>query len=351
MSGRTGRIGLAVLSFAHTHQHHWIRAFAADPRVELVGFWDDNDERAAAAAAEHGIVRFEALEELLEDDRVVAAAICSETFRHRELTEECARRGIHVLCEKPVACTLQDARGMKAAVEAAGIRYFQSSPQRLIPANRRIIELVRSGEIGRVTHVRKRHGHNFALAGLEKDIPWIVDPSASGGGALLDEGIHETDALRALLGEAASVVALTSEPDRYSVESGGTALFRFSTGVTAVLESAWNWPAGGPTTEIYGEEGVIIESLTDRASNSRGQYWPHLTVYRAGDEVWRDTGESFDFSRIHTLAPRAFVDALVEGGSIVSTIDDGIAALEMILGAYRSAQTGRRIDFPLDESQ
>lgn len=345
------RVGIALLSFAHAHQHHWARAFAADPRVELVGFWDDDERRASAAETELGLRRYDDLDELLAEKRVTAAAICSETSRHRELTEACAIRGIHILCEKPVAPNLEEARAMRAAVRRSGVVYFQSSPQRLIPGNRRMIELVRGGAIGRVTHVRKRHGHHFALESLERDMPWIVDPAASGGGALLDEGVHETDALRELLGDPLSVFAAVAEPQRYRVETGGTAVFEFPGGVTAVLEAAWNWPAAGPTTEIFGEEGALIESLTDCASNSAGQFWPHLAVYRTSEGLWRDTGERFDFGEIHHLGPRAFVESLERGVEPVSTIDDGIAALAMVTGAYRSARLGRRVDFPLPEER
>ena len=280
--------------------------------------------------------------------RCGAAAICSDTASHPALVKLCCEAGIDVLCEK----TRRDGCGarvgeMKSEIEASGIRYYQSFPQRHIPSNIKIKEILDSGVLGRITHVRKRHGHGFGFSGLEKQMPWIVDPAKSGGGALLDEGIHEADLLGWFFGKPVSVDAQLSHTGAYAVETSGTALFRFPGELLCVLECAWNWRAGGPTTEIYGEKGSILQSLTDCASNSGGGVLPHLSVFNGEDGQWRPVDISWDFSAIHDAVPKDFIDVLCGNGIPRTGIDEGLDAAEMIDGAYRSFREGRSVGFPL----
>lgn len=340
-------VGLALLSFAHFHQRKWAETFLGDRRASVLGLWDGDTERGLQAAREYGIPFFHELDALLSHPGVEAAAICSETKRHVELTKRCCRKRLDILCEKPTAKSLEEGREMQREVAAANVRYVQSFPQRMIPGNHTIKGLLEDGAIGRITHVRKRHGHGFFLSGLEQDMPWVVDPELAGGGAFLDEGVHETDLLRYFFGDPVSVVAQMGCRASSGVETSGTAVYRFPDDTLASIESGWRWVAGGPTTEIYGDEGTIIQSGLDCASNAPGTFWPPLSLYRKRIGRWEKIGEPFDFSTIHTLAPLAFLDTVARDADPPSTIEDGLKALEMVLAAYRSAGTGERVEFPL----
>lgn len=344
------KTGVALLSFAHLHQRKWAETFKKDSRVALIGLWDEDHSRGMKSAEEYDIPFFKDLDTLISGKEVQAAAICSENNRHIELTIKCCNRKIDVLCEKPVATTLEECRRMMQAVEESGIKYFQSSPQRLIPGNQTIKKLLDEGAIGRITHIRKRHGHGFLLSGLAKDMPWIVDSGRSGGGAYLDEGVHETDLLRYFFGDPLSVVCQIAGRSTLGVETSGAAIYRFPGELLAVLESGWNWLAGGPTTEIYGDRGTIIQSGTDCSSNTQGNFWPQLAIYRKEEGEWEEIDTYFNFADIHTLVPRAFIDSITDRIDPVSSIEDGFKALEMIIGAYRSAGAGRMIRFPLRKS-
>jgi predicted dehydrogenase len=240
---------------------------------------------------------------------------------------------------------------MASAVAEHGVTYMQSFPQRLLPANHRVRTLLREAAIGPISLVRKRHGHYFALRDLATAMPWVLDPAQSGGGAFLDEGVHQTDMLRWLLGDPFEVVAL---PGRISggrlVEDTGAAIYRFPEGVTAVLEAGWTWVAGGPTTEIYGDRGTIVQGFTDCASSAAPLPGAaYLRLYRADcpEPVWTDLGNAHDFWTIHQRVPRAFLDCLIAGDPPPSDLTDGAAALEMILGAYQAAAERRAVGFPL----
>ena len=336
------------MSFAHFHQNKWLETFLRDSRAEVVGFWDDNPVRAASVAKDYGVPYFNHLDELLQKSEVTAAAICSETSRHKELTFKCCQYQKQILCEKPTALTLNDCLDMKRAVESSGVLFLQSFPQRLIRGNKVIKTILDSGELGRITHVRKRHGHGFGLKGLDRDMPWIVSEKDAGGGAYMDEGVHETDLLCYYFGMPESVFARLSKQQCGEGEMSAAAIYRYENDLMVIHEAGWNWLAGGPTTEIYGEEGVLIESQSDCASSAGKSTWPHLSLYRRETGNWEILEGSFDFSVIHSLFPLAFMDMLLGETEPVATIDDGINALMMVLGAYRSAREGRIVSFPLE---
>ncbi|MCP4402311.1 MAG: Gfo/Idh/MocA family oxidoreductase, partial [bacterium] len=106
----TTKSGVALLSFAHFHQHRWAETFLADARVKVVGFWDSDPERGQSMSVKYHLPFYHDLDELLSRKDVQGAAICSENFRHKELTLKCCEKGIHVFCEKPTALTLAECR-------------------------------------------------------------------------------------------------------------------------------------------------------------------------------------------------------------------------------------------------
>jgi myo-inositol 2-dehydrogenase/D-chiro-inositol 1-dehydrogenase len=344
-------IGIALLSFAHAHQEHWAKAVAADPRAHLSVVWDEDPDRGSAAAQRHGTRYLGDLGRVLRDPTVHAVAICAENHKHAELVELVAAAGKHILCEKPTARSLAECQRMAEAVARGGVLYMQSFPQRLLPANQRVKALLVEGAIGAISLVRKRHGHDFALRDLDTTMPWILDPERGGGGALLDEGVHQADMLRWLFGDPEEV---TSLPGRMCggrrVEDTGAAIYRFANGILGVLEAGWTWVAGGPTTEIYGDRGVIVQGFTDCASSAAPLPGAaYLRLYRADvpHPAWVDLGCEHDFRTIHRRVPHAFLDCLTSGDLPPSTLTDGAAALEMILGAYHAAADGRTVRFPL----
>ncbi|MCD6120842.1 MAG: Gfo/Idh/MocA family oxidoreductase [Spirochaetales bacterium] len=346
---KKGKVGIALLSFAHFHQYKWLETFGDDPKVEIVGFWDDDIVRARTVKRKYDIRSFSSVDEILKKKEVSAVAICSETSLHKGLVLKSCLYKKHILCEKPIAATISDALQMKDAVKKAGVIFLQSSPQRLIKGNILIKKILDSGELGRITHVRKRHGHGFSLKGLDKDMPWIVSKEKTGGGAYIDEGVHETDLLQYYFGMPQSVYAEFSKNLYGEVEKSGVAVYRYPDDLIVIHEAAWDWLAGGPTTEIYGRKGVVIESFTDCASSTGKSYWPHLSIFKKETGEWETLEDTFDFSSVHSLFPREFISILTENKDPICTIDDGVNALTMVIGAYESAKEAKTINFPLEQ--
>ncbi len=333
---------VAVLSFAHYHANFWTEVFKASPSATLVGIWDDDTPRGLASAATHGSVFNGDLDDVLAG--CDAVAICSETARHADLIERAARAGCAVLCEKPLATSLAECDRIARAAADAGILFMQSFPKRFDPVNHELKRILDARELGRVGLVRVRHGHYYGLdAAFARS--WHADPQASGGGTLLDEGVHGADFLRWMFGDPESVTAITSNALLgLGVEDLAIATYRYADGMVAELTTSWSFVAAENSIEVYGDKGTALIGGVDLASKdfcTTG--W--LRTYAGGERRWRasDIVPRFKAGGFHQQNALAFIDALVRKTAPPVTLVDGRRALAMILAAYEAAATAREV--------
>ncbi|PAQ05009.1 Gfo/Idh/MocA family protein [Mesorhizobium temperatum] len=333
------RIG--ILSFAHYHANFWSEAFAADPRVLLVGVWDDDASRRQTAATCFAMQQFDDIDRLLAS--VDAVAICSETARHRPLIEAAARRGHAVLCEKPLAASMDDAAAIEIAVRDRGIKFMQSFPKRLDPASIRVRDLIQSGELGEIRLVRVRHGHNHGRDAVFTN-GWWTRPEVSGGGTLIDEGVHAVDFLRWLFGNPQTVQANISFFDGLAVEDAAIAMLRWENGLLAEVATSWSFAAGHDSVEVYGSEATVLLAGVDLAS--RNLCGPsYLRLARNGAVGWEtlDVVPRFVAGGFHHAVASAFVDYMLGVSDAPSSVLDGKAALAIVVAAYESARNGASV--------
>ncbi|MGQ3213160.1 MAG: Gfo/Idh/MocA family protein [Shinella sp.] len=335
------RLKIAILGVEHYHANFWAGAFLQRPEVEIIGVWDQAADKAAEFAGRHGIEVQDDLHRLIRKSHAVA--ICSATSGHLMLVEAAAALGRPVLCEKPLGIDRAQCDAIAAVVARTGIRFMQSFPKRFDPANHEIARLLQEKVLGRVTLCRVRHGHSHGLTEVFRSA-WFVDPTRSGGGTLLDEGVHAADFLRWMFGEPESVFAtLSSAALGLPVEDTAVATFRYADGLIAEVTTSWCFAAADTSIEIYGTEGSILLSGVDIASRPTRET-DFLRVFRRGEgEGWSasDVVPSFKTGVFHEHVAWAFVDALKKGGPMPVTIEDGRKAFTMIEAAYRSAATGR----------
>jgi predicted dehydrogenase len=335
MSARVG-----VLSFAHYHANFWSEVLAA--RGVLAGVWDDDAARGRDAAQRFATTYYADLDALLA--ACTAVCICSETCRHAPLIERAAARGLAILCEKPLGTSLADAERIAAIVRRAGVVFMQSFPKRFDPVSHRLRALVASGELGRITLARIRHGHFY---GLQPDFRerWYVDPAKAGGGALLDEGIHAADLLAWLFGLPQSVTAITSDGALgLEVEDLGVAVFRYASGLVAEVASSFTFAAADTSIELYGTRGTVLVSGVDLASRDITEA-RFVRIYRtdSGERRWQvePLVPRFKQGEFHQQNALAFVDCLERGTPSPITVEDGVRAMKMIDAAYTAARAGR----------
>jgi predicted dehydrogenase len=335
-------VRFGILSFAHrTHAAFWAEAVKGSNDAVLAGVWDDDLARGVAAARQFDVHFFSELNDLLKT--CDAVGITSETAKHAPLVEAAAAAGVHILLEKPMATTLDDCTQIERAVGEAGVFFMQNFPKRFDPINQELIDLVRQGRIGEVGLVRIRHGHSH---GLDPDFRhhWFADPGQSGGGTLIDEGIHAADFLRWLLGEPKDVRATISHNLLHlPVEDTAAAIFTFPSGVVAEVTTSWSFIAAEESIEIFGTDGTATLSGVDLASRDFA-HPPYLRVYdrnRArGHWDGSSTTPAFVTGDFHQRGPLHFIACIQEGRPPAVGLEAGRRSLAMILAAYGAARTG-----------
>jgi predicted dehydrogenase len=347
------RIGIGVLSFAHGHVGTYCSQIVGFDDARLVACWDDDSARGQSAARQWGMSFHDRPEAVVERRDVDAVIIGIETYRHAEMVRLAARAGKHILLQKPMALTLSDCDRIIADVEASGVLFAVAYQMRLDPLNLKIKELVDAGSLGKVGIVRRRHCINMLFQEAFHS-SWHVDP-VKNMGMFMDDASHAADFLYWLLGEPVSVVAeIDNLLSSAAPDDTGCAIYRFKSGAMAVLlNSSVVW-AGENTTEVYGDQGVLIQNHDDAPSTAtKGIPTPiALKLWRASESEkgWQDLGFPLPPNHGHRIGAvaRGFVDYLYDPSTPHATARDGKVCIGMILGAYRSAREGRRIALPLN---
>ena len=334
-------IRIGIISFAHYHANFWAEVLRDDPRVRLQCIWDDNVSRGADAARRYSTMLAPSVDALLA--AVDAVAITSETADHARWIAVAAMASKAILCEKPLAVSAQQAADIVAILDAHPVPFMQSFPKRFDPANHALRDLIASGDLGRIWLARVRHGHAHGrdpafTAG------WWTDPVRSGGGTLLDEGIHAADFLRWLFGDPTQVTATLGHAAGLRVEDGAVAVFKWPEGLIAEIVTGWNFHAADASVEIYGTDGTALLSGVDLASMAT-RTTGHLRVASRGQKAFTDLAVTPGFlsGRFHHASASAFIDALCTGQPPPIGLAEARGALDMILSAYASAEQGRPV--------
>ncbi|MEO7912849.1 MAG: Gfo/Idh/MocA family oxidoreductase [Roseiflexaceae bacterium] len=298
--------------------------------VELAGFYDADPARAAALAAQYGGQAFASLEAALDSSDLID--ICTPPAEHASATITAARAGKHVVCEKPIARHLADARAMIAACQSTGVRLFVAHVVRFFPEFARAKDVLDSGALGRLGVVRSVRGG--APPGHSD---WFTDIEQSGG-VTLDVAIHDIDYMRWLCGDVARVFARGLTFRSLKVDHTLITL-RFASGTIGHIEASWAFPAGNFRTsfELAGTEGLLVHD-SDEAK-------PLDVQYHAGTDRRPNLGNPAPlYEDPYFLEFKHVLDALDSGSAFLVTPDDALAALRVALAAIESLRTGRPVD-------
>jgi len=323
------RIG--ILNVAHQHAEGYTNALRQIAGVELVGVADENTERAQRFAQQFGAPFFPGYDALLAEglDGVI---ICSENARHRPITELAARATKHILCEKPIATTLEDAQAMLDTCAANGAKLQIAFPVRFSPPVLALKQLLDQEALGRIFSL-KCTNHGSVQSG------WFIDRQLAGGGAVIDHTVHVIDLLRWFWkAEVTQVYAEIGEnvfKRDLGIDDAGILSFKLSNGAFGTLDTSWSRPPAFPT---WGD--VTIEVLGEKGVLSLDAFKQSIALYsnlRPRTE-WIDWGSNMDLGLI-----RDFVEMIRAGREPSITGYDGLKALEVALAAYRSAEIGEPI--------
>ena len=323
MAQRPVKIGM--MSFAHMHAGSYAHSISQRQDTEMVGIADAEPARAEEMARRFGTQAFPSYEALLDSPGLDAVVVCSENIRHRQLTEMAAAAGKHVLCEKPIATTVEDAAAMIAACKSAGVQLMTAFPCRYSPVMQRMKAALETGEAGRILAMRgTNRGRNPG--------GWFVDKALSGGGATMDHTVHVTDLMRWILkDEVREVYAeISNEIGHQQFDDVGFLSLTFRGGVFATLDASWSRPKAFPT---WGD--VTLDVITDRGTLSMDMFSQNLVLYsdRTDSVQWINWGGDMDDGLVG-----AFAHAIAHQEPVPITGEDGLRAAEVAIAAYRSAE-------------
>jgi predicted dehydrogenase len=324
------------MSFAHLHAEAYIGNLRTMPDVEMIGIADDDWERGEDFANLFNVRLFASYEALLAE-KPDGVLVCSENANHRPLVEMAAQAGVHVLCEKPLATSVEDAEAMVYACHKAGVKLMTAFPMRFSTPLLEIKKLLDSDGLGKV----------YAVNGTNQgECPkhlraWFVDKKLAGGGALTDHIVHLADVLRWYLGnEVTEVYAdtnhiLYAEETAPEVETGGMVMLTFANGTVATIDCSWSKPPyyptwGGLAMDLIGEKGLVTVNAFKQV----------MTVYthtrqRPAYAYW---GSDANQAMIDD-----FVAAIREDRAPGVTGEDGLRAVEIVAAAYQSVAKGQPV--------
>jgi predicted dehydrogenase len=326
------RVGL--LSAAHVHADAYADLLLEMPGVELIGLADEDEEQGRTFTRAHGVPYLGDRDALL-GERPDAVVVTSPNAHHRADVEGLAAAGIGILCEKPLATTVDDAVAIVRACRAGGVPLMTAFPMRFSPPLLAVAGDVRDGTIGRVCAVASVNQGELP----SRHRAWFVDPELCGGGAVMDHTVHVIDLLRWMLErEVTEVWAATNRilhADRVAqVETGGLILVHFGD-VIVTIDCSWSRPDSYPTWgglafEFVGERGVLeVDAFRQR-----------FTLHEAGEAHARWVYWGSD-PNAGMLA--AFIDAVREASEPPISGVDGLRAVEVVAAAYASAASGEPV--------
>ena len=333
----------------------WVLAGARqDARFEAVAICSRTQERADAFAAKHGIPHtFTSLGQMAASPLVDAVYIATPNFLHASQSILCMRHGKHVLCEKPMAASLEECDAMIAAQRASGKILSIIAQNRFTDAFWRLKQVVDSGELGKVCHAQVDsfwwRGHCYY------DLWWRGTWEKEGGGCTLNHAVHHIDAIQWMLGFPTEVVAMMTNVahDNAEVEDLSAAIFRYSSGALTQLTASVVHHGEDQKIVIQGDKARISAPWDVWASVSADNGFPqeqHDSEREARlDALFRNTPK-LKYT-LHTGQINDLLNAVEQQGEPLIDGVQGKRSLELITAIYQSSITGRVVTLPVNPQE
>jgi predicted dehydrogenase len=347
-----GLIGCGMIAEFHT------RAINEIPDCSVVAAYSRTSTNAEkiAGMAGHGCKIYDDLAAMLSHPGLDVVCVCTPSGAHRDPAIKSARAGKHVVVEKPLEITMARCDAMIEACDAAGVRLCTIFPSRFTPANIRLKEAITGGRFGRLTlgdtYVKWWRTQEYYDSG-----GWRGTRNLDGGGALMNQAIHNVDLLYWLMGDVDQVVAqvATLAHHRIEVEDTAVASLRFKSGALGAIEAATSaYPGLLKRTEIHGDRGSARVEQDDITLWDFQEKVPSdnaIFAAMAGQTGFK-AGAS-DPRGITHLGHRDqlidFVEAIDRGREPLVDGKEGRKSVEIIRAIYRAAEIGQAVKLPLTE--
>jgi len=304
----------------------------------MAAVFDVDRERAAAVAQTCGAAVAASWQEMIEGGDIDIAVVATTHDALAGISAAALAAGKHVLCEKPMGRSPEEARTAVAAAVRSGCCLKAGYNHRYHPGIAKVHQVCAEGKIGPLMSVRARYGHG-GRPGYDRQ--WRAVPEKAGGGELLDQGTHLVDLARWVLGDFAAVTGFVATHfwDIAPLEDNAFGLFRTAAGQVASLHVSWTQWKNLFSFEVFGRDGYAI------AQGLGGSYGPERAVVgRRRPEGGVPEEECFDFpeeDRSWFLEWEDFVGALESGGQPLASGAEALQTMEWIYRLYRAAAENR----------
>jgi predicted dehydrogenase len=320
-------LNIGFLGIAHMHGYSYIKQLQSFPEVKITGIFDHDTQKAKKASDKFNLEVFKDPKNLVDiSDAIV---VTSENSLHKEYSELAMKNGKHVLCEKPIATTEEDARSMLKTARENNVVFQMAFPVRYAPSIQQAKKEIETGKLGKILSVTATN-HGRMPGG------WFVEKELSGGGAVMDHTVHVVDIIRWLLSSEIIEVSAKYERLIYNipVEDCGLLMLKLSNDAFMSLDCSWSRPKAHPywgdvTLYLVGTKGSLWVSAFDAKvkvfSNKNGV-------------TWENFGDNFDQALV-----KEFIDSINENREPLTTGKDGLEALRVALAAYKSKEMNETV--------
>ena len=308
--------------------------------AELAAVMDTNKKAAQTCKEKYGArYAFDKAEDLLFLDEIQAVYIASPVFCHKEQGLLGAKAKKHIVLEKPVGLSVEEAKEIAAICEAEGVKLGVAFMMRFHSYHQKMQEIIQAGTLGEIVSARAK----FTCWYPEMENCWRQDKTLSGGGAMLDMAIHSIDLIRYITGLEIkeSTGFIGNQVFRYHAEDAGVGVYKMENGALCVVESAFNIPdeVSVSRLEFFGTKGSMIAEGT--LSQEEGGTLTVLALEQTGDydaQQNRSTVEpipvSVTFGNMYTKEIEAFGKAVLGEGEIPVKAEDAIRSQKAIEDIY-----------------
>lgn len=312
------------------HARTWPQVAGA----RVVAVADPLGDRAKMLGEELGCRWYTDYRQALAQHGLNAASVAVPSAYHRECTVAALEHGCHVICEKPIALSLEDARAMIKEAEARGLKLAFGFCKRFMGQVQTVRELVQAGRLGRP--VMYRHVSSWEI----RPKPWIMDRNL-GGGPIFDISCHYTDQWRVIFGsnpvrvKASGLTIMQDSPEKPDIDpqvDTFSMTVEYDSGDVGMLSMSWGLPKG--------VTGQTLEDCLGPAGLLRIEPAKVTLLGRGGEEEVRGPLSA----EMHPAQLGSFAKAIREGTPVAASGEDGLWALQTSLAALRSIETGEAVE-------
>ncbi|QEL15095.1 putative Rossmann-fold-type glycoside hydrolase [Limnoglobus roseus] len=328
----------------HGHVSGFLQANRKRKDIEIVGVADPDPELAARIAKRYDLgqeLLFSEVKEMLSKVKPEAVLAYTNTFDHRRVVELCAKQGVHVMMEKPLAVSFEDGLAMEKAATEGKIHVLVNYETTWYRSNRAAYDLVQEKALGDVRKIVVHDGHRGPkeIGCGPEFLGWLTDPKLNGAGALFDFGCYGADLATWLLDgkRPDTVTAVTQQikPHIYAkVDDEATIVLSYPK-AQVIIQASWNWPFDRKDMEVYGETGSVFTVRQNEVRVRRGRGAEELVTAKPLPSPQDD--------------PVTYLRAVVRGSvkpDGLSSLATNLTVTEILDAARRSAATGKTVMLP-----